>query len=86
MKIIIWVLIAFFLTSCTSYKNYEDFQERKDVTKITFQDNMKKCKKLGHLQTARSERSRRAGEVLIDKKRYFMSCMNRKGWIAKASN
>jgi hypothetical protein len=76
-------ILLFF--SCSSYNQYENFQERKDVTELLFQDDMNECDKLVHLQTSRSEGSKRAGEILIDKKRYFMSCMDRKGWIAKVS-
>lgn len=47
---------------------------------------MEECEKLGHLQANKSEGSKRAGEILIDKKRYFLSCMNRKGWVQKISN
>ena len=74
-------ILLFF--SCSSYNQYENFKERKDVTELLFQDDMKQCDKLGHLQASRSEGSKRAGEILIDKKRYFMSCMNRKGWVSK---
>lgn len=84
MKINIWIFLI--LSSCTSYNSYEDFKEREGVTKVTFQGNMEECGKLGHLQATRSEGSKRAGEILIDKKRYFMNYMNRKGWIAKVSN
>lgn len=86
MKINIWIFLILILSSCTSYNSYEDFKEREGFTKVTFQDNMEECEKLGHLQATRSEGSKRAGEILIDKKRYFMNCMNRKGWIAKVSN
>ena len=64
---------------------YENFEERKDVTELLFQDHMKQCDKLGRLQASRSEGSKRAGEILIDKKRYCLSCMNRKGWVSKVS-
>jgi len=84
MKIIIYFFLV--ISSCTSYTKYEDFRERKDSTKIVFQDNAEECEKLGHLQASRSEGSKRAGEIMLDKKRYFMSCMNRKGWISNVSN
>ena len=84
MKIIIYFFLV--ISSCTSYTKYEDFKERNDSTKIVFQDNAEECEKLGHLQASRSEGSKRAGEIMIDKKRYFMSCMNRKGWISNVSN
>jgi hypothetical protein len=74
------------LFSCSSYTNYEDFKERTDSTKVVFQDNVQECEKLGYLQASRSEGSKRAGEILIDKRKYFMSCMDRKGWISKATN
>ena len=86
MKIIIYFFSFLVISSCTSYTKYEDFKERKDSTKIVFQDNAEECEKLGHLQASRSEGSKRAGEIMIDKKRYFMSCMNRKGWISQVSN
>ena len=86
MKIIIYFFSFLVISSCTSYIKYEDFKERKDSTKIVFQDNAEECEKLGHLQASRSEGSKRAGEIMIDKKRYFMSCMNRKGWISNVSN
>ncbi len=47
---------------------------------------MQECEKLGHLEAPRAEGSKRAGEILIDKKRYFLSCMERKGWASKVSN
>ena len=84
MKIIIYFFLV--ISSCTSYTKYEDFKERKDSTKIVFQDNAEECQKFGHLQSSRSEGSKRAGEIMINKKRYFISCMNRKGWISQVSN
>ena len=86
MKFIIFIFVFLFLSNCTSYSNYEDFKERNDSTMIIFQDNAEQCEKLGSVQASRSEGSKRAGEILIDKKRYFMSCMNRKGWTPKVSN
>ena len=86
MKIIIYFFSFLVISSCTPYTKYEDFKERKGSTKIVFQDNAEECEKLGHLQASRSEGSKRAGEIMIDKKRYFMSCMNRKGWILNVSN
>ena len=86
MKIITYFFSFLVISSCTSYTKYEDFKERKGSTKIVFQDNADECEKLGHLQVSRSEGSKRAGEIMIDKKRYFMSCMNRKGWILNVSN
>ena len=86
MKLFFFILshiLLFF--SCSSYNQYENFEERKDVTELLFQDHMKQCDKLGQLQASRSEGSKRAGEILIDKKRYFLSCMNRKGWVSKVS-
>ena len=84
------MIIYFFsflvISSCTYYTKYEDFKERNDSTKIVFQDNAEECEKLGHLQSSRSEGSKRAGEIMIDKKRYFMTCMDRKGWISNISN
>ena len=86
MKIIIFIFIILIFSNCTSYSNYEDFKVRNDSTMIIFQDNAEQCEKLGSVQASRSEGSKRAGEILIDKKRYFMSCMNRKGWISNVSN
>jgi len=85
MKINIWIFLISILSSCTSYNKHEDFIDRKDASKVVFQNNMQECEKLCHLQASRSEGSKRAGEILIDKKRYFISCMNRKGWFQKAS-
>jgi hypothetical protein len=87
MKLFFFILAHILLFfSCSSYTNYEDFKVRDDSTKVIFQNNAEECDKLGHLQASRSEGSKRAGEILIDKKRYFMSCMNRKGWILKVVN
>ena len=86
MKLIIINLVCLFFSNCTSYSNYEDFKVRNDSTMIIFEDNAEQCEKLGSVQASRSEGSKRAGEILIDKKRYFMSCMNRKGWTPKISN
>jgi hypothetical protein len=87
MKITLFILAHILLFfSCSSYTNYEDFNERTDSTKMVFQDNAQECEKLGHLEASRSEGSKRAGEISIDKKRYFVSCMNRKGWISKVTN
>ena len=86
MKIIIYFFYFLVISNCTSYTKYEDFKERKDSTKIVFQDNADECEKIGHLQASRSEGSKQVGEIMIDKKRYFMSCMNRKGWILNVSN
>ena len=85
MKIIIQIFIIFIFCGCTSYLNYENFKERKGVARVVFQGNMEGCEKFRNLQATRSEGSKRAGEILIDKKRYFMSCMNRKGWFSKVS-
>ena len=81
-----FISIIFSLSGCTSYNQYENFKERNDSNKLVFQDNAQECEKLGHLQASRSEGSKRAGEILIDKKRYFISCMSRKGWSGKVSN
>ena len=86
MKIIIYFFSFLVISSCTSYTKYENFKKRKDSTKIVFQDNVEECQKFGHLQSSRSEGSKRAGEIMINKKRYFISCMNRKGWISQVSN
>ena len=87
MKITLFILAHILLFfSCSSYTNYEDFKERTGSTKVVFQDNVQQCEKLGYLQASRSEGSKRAGEILIDKRHYFMSCMKRKGWISRATN
>ena len=86
MKIITYFFSFLVISSCTSYTKYENFKERKDSTKIVFQDNAEECQKFGHLQSSRAEGSKRAGEIMINKKRYFISCMNRKGWISQVSN
>ncbi len=86
MRLIIGLFIILILSNCTSYSNYEDFDERKNIGKVVFKENTQECEKLGRLQASRAEGSKRAGEIAIDKKRYFLNCMNRKGWISKVSN
>jgi|TARA_B100000959_G_C14971943_1_gene620061 hypothetical protein len=86
MKIILFILTyTLFFLSCSSYTNYEDFKKRPDSSETSFNNNLEECEKLGHLQASRPEGSKRAGEILIDKKRYFLGCMDRKGWIPKSS-
>ena len=86
MKISIWMLVALCFVGCTSYNNLEDFKVRKDSNRITFQNNKLDCQEHSNLLAARAEGSKRAGEILIDKRRYFLGCMKRKGWVSKVSN
>ena len=83
MKINIWIFLI--LSSCTSYSKHEDFVERKDASKVFLKNNMQECEKLGRLQASRPEGSKRAGEILLDKKHYAFDCMKRKGWVLRAS-
>jgi len=80
-----WVLVALCFTGCTSYNNIESFEERKDSNLTTFENNKLDCQEHSNLLAAKAEGSKRAGEILIDKRRYFLSCMQRKGWISKVS-
>lgn len=52
--------------------------------KLHYKENAEECENLGHLQASRSEGSKRVGEILIDKKRYFLGCMDKKEWIQKS--
>ncbi|MEC7786405.1 MAG: hypothetical protein VX579_05595 [Nitrospinota bacterium] len=85
MKIFSGMLIVLCFVSCTSYNNIEDFKERKDSNRITFENNKLDCQEHSNLLAAKAEGSKRAGEILIDKRRYFLGCMKRKGWISKVS-
>ena len=85
MNCFVWMLLTLFFVGCTSYNNLEDFKERKDSNLITFEKNKLDCHEHSNLLAAKAEGSKRAGEILIDKRRYFLSCMKRKGWISKVS-
>ena len=85
MNYFIWMLVALYFLGCTSYNNLEDFKERKDSNRATFYNNKLDCQEHSNLLAAKGEGSKRAGEILIDKRRYFLSCMKRKGWISKVS-
>ncbi|MEC8957278.1 MAG: hypothetical protein VX495_02680 [Nitrospinota bacterium] len=85
MKIFSGMLIVLCFVSCTSYNNIEDFKERKDSNRITFENNKLDCHEHSNLLAVKAEGSKRAGEILIDKRRYFLGCMKRKGWISKVS-
>ncbi|MEC9423191.1 MAG: hypothetical protein VYC01_02470 [Nitrospinota bacterium] len=85
MKIFSGMLIVLCFVSCTSYNNIEDFKERKDSNRITFENNKLDCQEHSNLLAAKAEGSKRAGEILIDKRRYFLGCMKRKGWTSKVS-
>ena len=85
MKIFSEMLIVLCFVSCTSYNSIEDFKERKDSNRITFENNKLDCQEHSNLLAAKAEGSKRAGEILIDKRRYFLGCMKRKGWISKVS-
>ena len=62
--------------------------ERKSVTfgGVTFENNKLDCWEHSNLLAAKAEGSKRAGEILIDKRRYFLGCMKRKGGVSKVSN
>ena len=83
MNFFIWMLLALCFSGCTSYNNIGDFEERKDSNLITFENNKLDCHEHSNLLAAKAEGSKRAGEILIDKRRYFLSCMKRKGWVSK---
>lgn len=85
MNCFVWMLVALCFVGCTSYNNIEDFKERKDSNLITFENNKLDCHEHSNLLAAKAEGSKRAGEILIDKRRYFLSCMKRNGWISKVS-
>jgi len=85
MKIFSGMLIVLCFVSCTSYNNIENFKERKDSNRITFENNKLDCQEHSNLLATKAEGSKRAGEILIDKRRYFLGCMKRKGWISKVS-
>jgi len=85
MKIFSGMLIVLCFVSCTSYNNIEDFKERKDSNRITFENNKLDCQEHSNLLAAKTEGSKRTGKILIDKRRYFLGCMKRKGWISKVS-
>ena len=83
MNYFIWVLVVLWFLGCTSHNNLEDFKERKDSNGIIFENNKLACQEHSNLLAAKAEGSKRAGEILIDRQRYFLSCMKRKGWIPK---
>ncbi len=85
MNCFIWILVAVGFAGCSSYNNLEDFKERKDSNQVTFESNKLDCQEHSNLLAAKAEGSKRAGEILIDKRRYFLGCMKRKGWISKVS-
>ena len=85
MNFFIWMLVALCFAGCTSYNNIGDFEERKDSNLITFENNKLDCHEHSNLLAAKAEGSKRAGEILIDKRRYFLSCMKRKGWVSRVS-
>ena len=86
MNHFIYMLVALYFLGCTSYNNLEDFKERKDLNRNTFYNNKLDCQEHSNLLAAKAEGSKRAGEILIDKRRYFLGCMKRKGWVSKVSN
>ena len=53
--------------------------------RVTFENNKLDCWEHSNLLAAKAEGSKRAGEILMDKRRYFLSCMKRKGWVLKVS-
>ena len=83
MRFIFLGILFLALVNCGSSFNYENFKERKGVDKIIFQGDFKECNKEGNLQALRSEGSKRSGEILMDKRRYSIACMKRKGWLLK---
>ena len=83
MKLLYLILAILILTSCDSPIIYKNYRERDGVDRIKFQKDKGECLKEGNLQATRSEGSKRAGEILIDKGRYSMNCMKRKGWVLR---
>lgn len=85
MNYYICILITLYFLGCTSSNNLEDFQVRKDSNPVAFEDNKLNCKEHSKSLASKAEGSKRAGEILMDKRRYFLSCMKRKGWVLKVS-
>ena len=86
MNYFICMFVTLYFFGCKSNNNLEDFKERKDSNRITFENNKLDCQGHSNLLASKAEGSKRAGEILIDKQRYFLSCMKRKGWIPKVSS
>ena len=86
VKHFIFFFIYLFVISCSSEYDLNDFKFRKDANKNIFQENKMSCHKHSSLLAARQEGSKRAGEIFIDQKKYFLSCMKRKGWVLIASD
>ena len=78
-----FTLLTLFLSNCDTSTNFEDFKNSSNISKIKFKEDFKECQKEGQLQGMRSEGSKRAGEIILDKKYYSMNCMKRKGWNLK---
>jgi len=86
MKYFVSIFVSLYFLGCNSYNEIEDFNERKDSNRVVFEKNKLDCQEHSELLASKAEGSKRAGEIMIDKKRYFISCMMRKGWISKVSN
>lgn len=86
MKYFIYIFIPLYFFGCASDYNLEDFKLRKDVNKTTFRENKANCQKHSNLLASKSEGSKRAGEIAIDQKNYFLGCMERKGWVLRVSS
>jgi len=86
MKDFVLILVSLYFFGCTSYNNIENFKERKDANRVVFEKNKLDCQEHSELLASKAEGSKRAGEIMIDKRRYFLSCMKRKGWISKVSS
>lgn len=86
MKYFVSILVSLCFFGCTSYNDIEDFKERKNSNRVVFEKNKLDCQEHSKLLASKAEGSKRAGEIMIDKRRYFLTCMKRKGWVSKISN
>ena len=86
MRYLIHLFIALGFISCSPDYKFEDFELRNDVIKSTFMKNKLICQKHSKLLEFRSEGSKGAGEMAIERNKYFLSCMKSAGWVLRTSS
>ena len=86
MRYFTHLFIVLSFISCSSDYYFEDFELRNDVIKSTFMKNKLICQKHSKLLEFRSEGSKGAGEMAIERNKYFLGCMESTGWVLRASS
>jgi len=79
-------LLSICLLGCLEDNDYKSYKDQKRKGEKAFHVDLKSCQDFSNLNIKRSEGSKAAGELLLEKNFLINNCMKRNYWIKKNEN